>query len=88
MAVLPSVVVLVKRIKALFGLDANAATHHRRTGAGFSPSQEGKATLGEILLNAPFNSLREASFGFSLGSVIGFCAGGDLVHLCAARNVD
>ena len=81
MAVLLSVVVLWEGIKALFGLDVQTLPHITDViGTLFQPIQEGKATLGEILLNASLFTLREASFGFSLGSVIGFVLAVIFVH--------
>jgi len=81
LAVLVGLTVIWESIKALFNLDNRILPHISDIfGALFSPIQQGKPLLAQILLNASLFTLREALLGFALGATIGFVLAVLLVH--------
>ncbi len=80
-AVLVGLAVIWQSVKALFNLDNRILPNIAGIfNALFTPIQQGKPLLAQILLNSSLFTLREAALGFALGASIGFVLAVLLVH--------
>jgi len=79
--VMVGLAVIWQGIKALFNLDSRILPNITDiANALFTPIQEGKPILAQILLNAALFTLREAVIGFALGAIVGFVLAVLLAH--------
>jgi NitT/TauT family transport system permease protein len=79
--VMIGLVIIWGGIKTLFNLDNRILPNITDIGnALFTPIQQGKPLLAQILFNATLFTLREASLGFALGATVGFVLAVLLAH--------